>query len=95
MSLISQPGHVFTRERPSQLMLWLGAHDVESNAVRSAYPSICVRSVPELIRHQTRQLAMVVDQDVGLKASYSAQFERERFFFVMLVFTLNQNCYHG
>jgi DNA-binding response OmpR family regulator len=61
--LISQPGHVFTRDVLQQLMYGWG-DDVESNALEVHIHHLRKKLFPELIR-TIRGIGYVVDQDVG------------------------------
>ncbi|MDP5056846.1 MAG: response regulator transcription factor [Marinomonas hwangdonensis] len=61
--LVSQPGHVFTRDVLQQLMYGWG-DDVESNALEVHIHHLRKKLFPELIR-TIRGIGYVVDQEVG------------------------------
>ncbi len=61
--LVSQPGHVFTRDVLQQLMYGWG-DDVESNALEVHIHHLRKKLFPDLIR-TIRGIGYVVDQDVG------------------------------
>ncbi|WP_369922631.1 response regulator [Marinomonas polaris] len=61
--LVSQPGHVFTRDILQQLMYGWG-DDVESNALEVHIHHLRKKLFPELIR-TIRGIGYVVDQEVG------------------------------
>ncbi|BDX02947.1 DNA-binding response regulator [Marinomonas pontica] len=61
--LVSQPGHVFTRDVLQQLMYGWG-DDVESNALEVHIHHLRKKLFPELVR-TIRGIGYVVDQEVG------------------------------